>query len=57
MLPLLGALLTVLFVGLKLLGYIDWAWWVVLIPVYGPVLAMGIIIVLIFAGAILFGRR
>jgi hypothetical protein len=24
--------LTILFVGLKLAGYIDWSWWLVLLP-------------------------
>jgi uncharacterized membrane protein YcgQ (UPF0703/DUF1980 family) len=27
-------LLTVLFVALKLLGYIDWSWWLVFAPMY-----------------------
>ena len=30
----LGAL-TVLFVGLKLTGYIDWSWWWVTAPIWG----------------------
>ena len=29
-------LLTVLFVGLKLTGYISWSWWLVFLPIYGP---------------------
>jgi hypothetical protein len=29
-------LLTVLFIGLKLTDYIDWSWWLVLLPLYGP---------------------
>lgn len=33
------SLLTVLFIGLKLTGYIDWSWWLVLLPFYGPVVA------------------
>lgn len=32
-------LLGVLFIGLKLTGYIDWSWWLVLLPIYGPPLA------------------
>lgn len=28
-------LLGVLFVALKLLGFIDWSWWLVLLPFYG----------------------
>ena len=29
-----AALLTVLFIGLKLLGKIDWSWWWVLSPIW-----------------------
>lgn len=28
-------LLTILFIGLKLTGYIHWSWWVVLSPIIG----------------------
>ena len=28
------SLLTLLFIGLKLTGYIDWSWWFVLMPAY-----------------------
>jgi len=31
----LGAL-TLLFIGLKLTGYIDWSWWWVLSPIWIP---------------------
>lgn len=27
-------LLTILFIGLKLIGYIDWSWWWVLSPIW-----------------------
>jgi len=27
--------LTVLFIGLKMTGYIAWSWWYVLLPLYG----------------------
>lgn len=30
-------LLGVLFIGLKLTGYIDWSWWWVTAPLWGPV--------------------
>ena len=36
-------LLTVLFIGLKLTGYIDWSWWWVLSPIW-----ISIIVVLLF---------
>lgn len=29
-------LLTVLFIGLKLTGHIDWSWWWVLAPLWAP---------------------
>lgn len=46
---LLFTLLTVLFVGLKLTGHIDWSWWWVLAPLWGPA-ALGIaVFVLVFA--------
>lgn len=51
-LGLLGILLTVLFVGLKLTGYIAWAWWWVLGPLWIPfavVLAI-FVVMLFFAG-------
>lgn len=31
-----GDLLTVMFIGLKLAGFIDWSWWVVLSPTWAP---------------------
>lgn len=37
-------LLGVLFVGLKLTGYIAWSWWLVLLPFYG-----GLVVVLVVA--------
>jgi hypothetical protein len=33
-------LLTVLFIGLKLTNYIDWSWWWVLAPIWGPVVVV-----------------
>jgi uncharacterized protein (DUF983 family) len=41
-----ATLLGVLFVGLKLTGYITWSWWLVTIPFWGG-LAIGIAILLI----------
>ena len=47
-------LLTVLFVGLKLTGHIDWSWWWVLSPLWIPiVLALVIMVVITFFGMIL----
>ena len=45
---LLAGLLGILFVGLKLTGYIDWSWWWVLLPFYGGlVFAIGILLILL----------
>ena len=46
--PGLGTLLTLLFVGLKLTGHIDWSWWWVLSPLW---IGLGLIVVF---GAILY---
>jgi hypothetical protein len=43
-------LLTILFVGLKLTGFIDWSWWWVLAPSWIPLA----LVLLIFAGMGLF---
>jgi hypothetical protein len=40
-------LLTVLFIGLKLTGYINWSWWWVLSPMIIP-LSIGLLIILAF---------
>lgn len=50
---LLGAL-GVLFVGLKLTGFISWSWWWVTAPFWGPfALIIGIaVIALLIAGAV-----
>lgn len=40
-------LLGILFVALKLLGYITWSWWLVLLPFYGG-LAVAAFISLVF---------
>lgn len=46
------ALLTLLFVGLKLSGHIDWPWWLVLSPMLAPlslVFAMALVVVIVQA--------
>ena len=49
-----GGLLTVLFVGLKLTGYIAWSWWWVLSPLWIPlVAALGIVLLVVVAKALL----
>jgi hypothetical protein len=39
-------LLTVLFIGLKLTHYIDWSWWLVLLPTYAPWVFFGSVFLL-----------
>lgn len=46
-----GGLLTLLFIGLKLTGHIDWSWWWVLAPVWLPAL----IVIIIVTGILLTG--
>ena len=44
-------LLTILFIGLKLTGYIDWDWWWVLAPLWIPIALVvvgGIIYILVY---------
>ena len=41
--------LGLLFIGLKLGGVINWSWWLVLLPIYGP-----IVLALVFIVAMLF---
>jgi hypothetical protein len=47
-----GGLLTVLFIGLKLTGYITWSWLWVLSPLWIPLALIGVflLIMLIFLG-------
>lgn len=42
-------LLTVLFIGLKLTGYIDWSWWWVLSPIW--ICALFVVVIIIAFGA------
>ncbi len=45
-------LLTILFITLKLIGYIDWSWWWVLAPLYMPIAIIISILMIIFLGKI-----
>jgi hypothetical protein len=42
-------LLAVLFIGLKLTNVITWSWWLVMLPLYGPVV-LGLVVVIIGIG-------
>lgn len=53
--PLLGFMILYLcvIVGLiagKLDGHLAWSWWLILLPIYGPVVLVAIIAVLAIAG-------
>lgn len=49
-----GGLLTVLFVGLKLTGYIAWSWWWVLSPLWLPAaLIIGFLLLVVILKAII----
>lgn len=43
-------LLTILFIGLKLTGYIEWSWWLVLLPTLIPA---GIVVLLLTFAAVI----
>lgn len=47
-------LLLVLFIGLKLTGYIDWSWWWVLSPIWIP---LSIVAVIFLAGLFFIKKR
>lgn len=52
-------LLGVLFVGLKLTGYIDWSWWWVTAPFWGGLALVGIVLIavgIVYIVARLFGK-
>lgn len=47
------SLLTLLFVALKLTGFIDWSWWFVVMPT----LIHASVVLLVIAGVAAFGRK
>lgn len=52
-------LVGVLFIGLKLTGVIDWAWWWVLAPVWIPIVVIvviGLLCLIIGSGRVLWER-
>jgi len=40
-------LLGLLFIGLKLAGFVDWAWWVVLAPIWGQLAFIALLFVVL----------
>lgn len=51
--------LGIVFIVLKLVGVIDWSWWLVLLPIYAPlaIFLLGAVIVFIFATIKYFIKR
>ncbi len=49
-------LLGILFVALKLLGYITWSWWLVLLPFYGGLAVVAFIGLVFFILHYFFGN-
>jgi hypothetical protein len=41
------SLLALIFITLKLLNYIDWSWWLVLLPAYGGLVIMLVLFVIL----------
>ena len=41
-------LLAIVFITFKLCGVIDWSWWLVLLPLYGPIAAVIALLLIIF---------
>ena len=50
-------LLTILFIGLKLAKVIDWSWWLVLSPLYVPILLVYLCLGVIWLIAWLLYRK
>jgi hypothetical protein len=51
-------LLTLIFITLKLTGYIDWSWWLVLMPLFVPVIIIfTILVIMLVMGARVRQRR
>ncbi len=51
-------LLTLIFITLKLTGYIDWSWWLVLMPLFVPVIIIfAILVIMLVMGARVRQRR
>ena len=40
-------LLSILFIALKLTGYVDWPWWVVLSPIWGQLALFAVVTVVV----------
>lgn len=52
-LPVLG----LLFIALKLTGFITWSWWLVLLPIYGPAVFVILVAILITVQVVIEQRK
>jgi hypothetical protein len=50
-------LLAIVFITLKLMGYITWSWWWVLAPLWAPLAVVLAIFMIIVIFALAFGKR
>ncbi len=50
-------LLAIVFITLKLMGYITWSWWWVLAPLWAPLAVVLAIFAIIVIFALAFGKR
>ena len=48
-------LLSLLFIGLKLAGFVDWEWWVVLAPIWGQLALIALLFVALVIAELGFG--
>lgn len=45
-------LLGIVFIVLKLIGTINWSWWLVLLPIYGPICIVLLVLIVLILLAI-----
>ncbi len=50
-------LLAIVFITLKLMGYITWSWWGVLAPLWAPLAVVLAIFLIVVIFALAFGKR
>ena len=50
-------LLAIVFITLKLTNVIDWSWWLVLLPLYGPLAFVCVILLIVAVVAVAAGRK
>lgn len=48
---------TVFFIILKIVGIIEWPWWLALLPLYGPVIIVLLFLLVVLIQAIILNRK